>query len=1142
MKVSSLPGRRWRIFFLIVAAYLATGEPALLLAEFSGYATPVFPPAGIAMAFCFAAGFETLPAIFIGAFLLNFWIGFSKTYHFGSVEIASGLCLAIASTLQAGIGGWALRRFVGYPAPLDKIADHARFLAITPLACLTSASLSTLALYWLGALSASEARTVWVAWWLGDTLGVMMVFPLVMTAFGEPRRLWKKRALTVALPMSVAFVLFILVFLQTNKWETEETLSVFRYTSQKAEEVIETSLNGRGALVEAVRALMTGNDEITRKEFSRFSKDILSRYPTILALAWAPGISKHYPVAFLEPSTAGGFPNLDSNPLWKEALLKAVSTGRLVATAPTGKNDQVLFMLGVREGRYTGVVFAVIKMDVLLSGRVLATNGAIYARLVDLDSGLPLYDTFPRNAKVLSRNDFEFGSRKYAFETAPTEAYLRDHRAWESWSVLAGGIFATGILGAFLLLGTGYAARIEREVRERSEELKQSEFRYHQLFEESAAVKLALDPENGKIVDANKAAEEFYGYSRNQLLSMKITDINTRSWAEISAEIENAANEKRLCFNFKHRLASGEIRDVEVYSGPVDLGGKTILYAIVHDITDRKKSEESLRRFTSIFEASSEAVMVVDSDNRIVAINPAFTDITGYALHEVEGKNPRIMASGRHDDAFYREMWRSLETYGYWQGEIWDKRKNGEVFPEWLTINTIYDEQGNVRERVALFSDITKKKEAEEQVWRQANFDDLTKLPNRSMFRDRLDFEIRKASRSGHAFALLFIDLDRFKEVNDTLGHEAGDRLLVEAAKRIASSVRDSDTVARLGGDEFTVILSDLPGDAHVENMATTIIQRLSEPFHLGKEQAYISGSIGITLYPSDAQQSSELIKNADQAMYVAKDLGKNRFAYFTPELQEAALERMKLTGELRNALSNGELQLAFQPIVALGTNSIVKAEALLRWANPRRGAVSPTEFIPLAEETGLIHEIGDWVFREAARWAKRWQERRENFQVSLNVSPVQLMVQSGGHSWPDHLSEIGLSGQSIVVEITEGVLLNASEAVAERLAHLRKAGIQIAIDDFGTGYSALGYLKKFDIDYLKIDRSFISGIENDSDDLALSMAIVAMAHSLSMEVVAEGVETEGQRAILPSIRCDYAQGYLYARPLPPDEFERLLG
>jgi len=1139
--MSGLPGGRWRIFFLIVTAYLVTGEPALLLAEFSGYAAPIFPPAGIAVVFCFAIGFEILPAIFVGAFLLNFWIGFSKTYHFGPVEIASGLCLAIASTLQAGIGGWALRRYVGYPAPLDKLADIARFLVIIPLVCLTSASLSTLSLHWLGTLDASEARTVWGAWWLGDTLGVLMVFPLVMTAFGEPRDLWKKRALTVVLPMSAAFVLFVLVFLQTSRWEKGEALSEFRLESQKATEVIHARLNARAALVEAVRALMTGTDEISQSEFSRFSKDILSRYPTIQALAWAPSTSPQYPVVLLEPPAADGFPNLDSNLQWQEALLKAMSTGQLVATAPTGKNDQVLLMLRVR-GRYQGVVFAILNMGELLTKVVNPQNGALYARLADLDSGLSLYDTFPHNAKALSRSNFEFGGRKYAFETAPTAAYLRNHQTWESWSVLAGGIFATGILGAFLLLGTGYAARIEREVKERTDELRQSEFRYQQMFEESAAVKLALDPENGKIVDANKAAEEFYGYPRSQLLSMKITDINTRPWAEISAEIEKAANEKLLCFNFKHRLASGEIRDVEIYSGPVDLGGKTILYAIVHDITDRKRSEESLRRFTSIFEASSEAVMVVDSNNRIVAINPAFSDITGYALHEVEGKNPRILASGQHDDSFYREMWRSLETYGYWQGEIWDKRKNGDVFPEWLTINTIYDEQGNVRERVALFSDITKKKEAEEQVWRQANFDDLTGLPNRSMFRDRLDFEIRKAARNGFAFALLFIDLDRFKEVNDTLGHEAGDRLLVEAAQRIASSVRESDTVARLGGDEFTVILSDLPGNAHVENMATTIIQKLAEPFHLGKERAYVSGSIGITLYPSDAEQSSELLKNADQAMYVAKGLGKNRFAYFTPELQEAALERMKLTGELRTALPNGELQLAFQPIVAIETNAIVKAEALLRWTNPRRGAVSPTEFIPLAEETGLIHEIGDWVFREAARWAKRWQNLRENFQVSLNVSPVQLMVQSGGHSWPDHLRELGLSGRSIVVEITEGVLLNASEAVAERLAHLRNAGIQIAIDDFGTGYSALGYLKKFDIDYLKIDRSFISGIETDSDDLALSMAIVAMAHSLSMEVVAEGVETQGQQAILPSIRCDYAQGYLYARPLSPDEFERLLG
>ncbi len=1115
----------WHLFLLIVAAYLATGEPALMLAESSGYATPVFPPAGIALAFCFAAGIDALPAVFVGAFLLNFWIGFSKTFHFGATEIASGLILAIASTLQSGAGGWLLRRLIGYPASFDKFSDLVRFLAVVPFVCLISSSISTLALYRLGAINASEYATGWGAWWMGDTLGVATTFPLVLVVFGEPREIWRKRLLTVALPMSIVFFMFVLVFLQTNKWEKGEALSEFRLESQRISELLETGLDEEAAPVETINALMGGGSSIERETFSRFCKDILSRHPAIKKLEWISG-----PTTYAEPADSA----IDlSRPVLSEMLKKASNPEKYVAFAtPDG-----LMLVALKTGGKNMAVLA-FSTESLFPDLI---GNAIHARLRDKGNGRVLYDTFPAKVTTHYVSTFEFGGRQYALETAPTSTYLKSHLPWQSWAILVVGILASGILGAFLLLGTGYTARIEQEVETRTNELKESETRYRQMFETNAAVKLLIDPESGAIADANRAAERFYGYSRNALLAMKIDEINLLPSEEIKLDIAKALEAKYHNFEFKHRLASGEIRDVEVYSGPVELGGKTMLYSIVHDITDRKLGEASLRRFTSIFEAISEGVMVVDPENAIVAVNPAFTEITGYAPEDVVGKTPRIMKSGRHDDAFYREMWLSLLTYGRWQGEIWDKRKNGEIFPEWLTINTIYDEEGNVRERVALFSDITKKKEAEEQVWRQANFDELTGLPNRSMFRDRLEFEIRKAVRSGASFALLFIDLDRFKEVNDTLGHETGDQLLVEAAGRIVSSVRESDTVARLGGDEFTVILSDLGENAHVENIASTIIQKLAEPFILNDESAYVSGSIGITLYPSDAQEFSELLKHADQAMYVAKSLGKNRFAYFTPELQEAAVERMRLIGELRNAVLNDELHLAFQPIVSLVTGDIVKAEALLRWTNPRRGAVSPTEFIPLAEETGLIHEIGDWVFRETAVWAKRWQEKRENFQVSFNVSPVQLMVQSDSHAWLDYLHEIGLSGRSLVVEITEGVLLNATATVSSRLEGLRNAGIRLAIDDFGTGYSALGYLKKFDIDYLKIDRSFISGIEKEEGDLELARAVAAMAHSLAMEVVAEGVETEGQKAALPIIRCDFAQGYLYSKPLPPVEFEALL-
>ncbi len=558
---------------------------------------------------------------------------------------------------------------------------------------------------------------------------------------------------------------------------------------------------------------------------------------------------------------------------------------------------------------------------------------------------------------------------------------------------------------------------------------------------------------------------------------------------------------------------------------------------------ERKRIEEELQLASMVYRNTSEAMMVTDEHNRIIAINPAFTQITGYSLNEVSGKDPKILSSGRQDVDFYRVMWSEILNTGLWQGEIWNRKKNGEIYPEWLTINTIFNQDGSIYRHVALFSDITDKVRTDELIWRQANFDLLTGLPNRRMFYDRLEQEIKKAHRAGLLLALLFIDLDRFKEINDTLGHQTGDILLVEAAGRIVSCVRESDTVARLGGDEFTVILSELSEGNHAEKIAQNIIAKLVEPFVLGNEMAYVSASIGITFYPTDALDVEHLLRNADQAMYVAKNAGRNRFSYFTRSLQEKAQSRLRLLNDLRAALGADQFMLYFQPIVELATGRIVKAEALLRWTHPERGLVSPMDFIPLAEETGLIHDIGDWVFREAARWAKRWIAfGNGSFQVSVNESPSQFQSENRDiDAWLGCLKEFGLSGQNVVIEITEGLLLNADSHVTDKLIHFRDAGIQVAIDDFGTGYSALSYLKKFDIDYLKIDQTFVRDLATDPSDMALSEAIVMMAHKLDLKVIAEGVETDEQKALLVQAGCDYAQGYLFSKPLPPAEFEALL-
>lgn len=428
------------------------------------------------------------------------------------------------------------------------------------------------------------------------------------------------------------------------------------------------------------------------------------------------------------------------------------------------------------------------------------------------------------------------------------------------------------------------------------------------------------------------------------------------------------------------------------------------------------------------------------------------------------------------------------------------------------------------------------------QLWKQANFDTLTGLPNRDMFQDRLAQEIKKSNRSGLPLALLLIDLDRFKEVNDTLGHDMGDILLQEAARRIVECVRGSDTVSRLGGDEFTVVLTQLGDASHIDDIARKIIATLAEPFILRGEITHVTASLGITMYPNDAGDIDDLMKNADQAMYAAKSNGRNCFSYYTATLQAAAQKRLRLTNDLRAALAENQFRVYFQPIVDLSTGRVNKAEALLRWIHPEHGMISPLEFIPLAEETRLIIGIGRWVRTESAAWCKHWNDVcPDEFQVSINKSPIEFMDESDNSSVATFLNELrehDLSGKNFVFEITEGLLLNTSSPVTDKLIGLRDAGIQVAIDDFGIGYSTLSYLKKFDIDYLKIDRSFIRDMAHDSDDLALCEAIIVMAHKLGLKVIAEGVETKQQHELLIRANCDYAQGDLYSRPVPPEEFE----
>lgn len=561
------------------------------------------------------------------------------------------------------------------------------------------------------------------------------------------------------------------------------------------------------------------------------------------------------------------------------------------------------------------------------------------------------------------------------------------------------------------------------------------------------------------------------------------------------------------------------------------------------DITERKLAEESMQLASMVYQNSSEAMVVTDSNGEIITTNPAFTDITGYSLDEIKERNPKLLVSRHQDKDVFKTMLHALNTTGHWQGEIQNRRKNGETYMALLTINSILNSDGSIQRRVAQFSDITDKKKSDEIIWTQANFDSLTGLPNRHMFLNQLEQEKKKAHRADRPMALLFLDLDRFKEVNDTLGHDMGDLLLKDVAQRLQNCVGDTDTVSRLGGDEFTVILGELESSHSAERVAQEILYQFSEPFLLGVETIYISPSIGITLYPYDGTQSTTLLKNADQAMYAAKEQGRNRYRYFTASMQEKAQHRRKLANDLRQALQNNQLELHYQPIVELATGNISKAEALIRWQHPDLGLVSPNEFIPVAEETGMIVELGDWVFRQAAHQASRWRAlHHHDFQISINKSPMQFRDRGNDiSSWLNHLQSLGLPGQAVTVEITEGLLLDASKTVTDKLFAFRDAGIQVSLDDFGTGYSSMSYIQKFHVDNIKIDQSFVRDLKAHSDDMAVCEAIIVMAHKLGMKVVAEGIETEEQRDLLAAAGCDYGQGFLFSTALPEEEFNQLL-
>jgi diguanylate cyclase (GGDEF)-like protein/PAS domain S-box-containing protein len=566
------------------------------------------------------------------------------------------------------------------------------------------------------------------------------------------------------------------------------------------------------------------------------------------------------------------------------------------------------------------------------------------------------------------------------------------------------------------------------------------------------------------------------------------------------------------------------------------------LRGTVQDITHRRNLEESMRMANLIYRTTSEAIVVTDAANRIVDANPAFTSQTGYEVRDVLGTVPHLFDSTMHDSGFYARLWQELTAKDHWQGEIADRNKDGSFTAKFVNVRVIRHPDGRIYRHVIQFNDISAQKEKDDLLWRQTNFDSLTGLPNRRLFLDRLKQDIKKAHGGNGGLGVLLLDLDRFKDINDSFGHAVGDRALIELTRRVASCVPADATMGRLGGDTFALVVSEFDRRPHLDTIAESVIKAIAAPLRLGAaETAYVSASVGISVYPDDATDADELVGNAEHAVHLAKRAGRGQFQYFTSSLQQQAHTKLMLTNDLRQALALRQLEVVYQPIVEVATGHIHKAETLLRWAHPRHGAVSPSRFIPLAEEVGLINEISDWVLCEAIASARRWYRMYGHVvELSVNISPTQF-EQRGPSSWLDRVVHSGLPRNSITVEITEGVLIQDADEVIHCLEELHAAGAKVSIDDFGTGFSALSYLKLFDIDYLKIDKSFINNLVSDGSDKALTEAIVDLAHRLGIQAIAEGVESIAQRDALAAIGCDYIQGYYYSQAVTRELFEKLL-
>lgn len=883
---------------------------------------------------------------------------------------------------------------------------------------------------------------------------------------------------------------------------------------------------------------------------------------------------EYVPISLIEPYSgsnlnAMGF-DLNSNPLIKPSLSLSRDTGLMSLT------KKVSLIQDAGKAIPASVMYVPIYDKAMPIGTVEERRKAILGwvsgpfrindliasleKQLDKDIGIEIYegDTMSDATRLFGNGvkyaglqairTIHIGGRQWTLVMYALPAF--DARFPENTQpqIVVGGVTLSLLFGWLIwLLGSG-RARAVGLAHKMTQELRDAQTDLECTLNAMPDIMFELDLE-GRYYHFHTSQASLLAAPAHQLLGMKISDVLPAEAASVCLSALQEANETGSSFGKQIEIPIGqELHWFELSVARKDNGAISSprFVMISRDITERKHSGSQLRIAAIAFEAQ-EGMIVTDADSKILRVNQSFTKITGYSAEEVIGRLPNILNSGRQDQHFYASMWDSVNHNGSWSGEIWNKRKNGEIYPEHLTITAVKDVNGAVTNYVATMTDVTESKAALDEINMLAFYDPLTHLPNRRLLIDRLNQALVSSARSKQKGALLFLDLDHFKTLNDTLGHDTGDMLLQQVAERLISCVRDGDTIARLGGDEFVVLLEDLGDEAlaaatRVETVAYKILQLLSQTYQLGSHQCHSTISIGATLFDEHHLEIDDLLKQADIAMYEAKSSGRNTLRFFDPKMQNAIASRVELEQQLRIAIELQQFKLHYQIQVDV-TGQTLGAEALIRWEHPERGLISPAAFIPLAEETGLILPIGQWVLDAACAQLKQWEQNRHtrHLKLSVNVSARQFHQPNFVEHVQSTVSRFAIDPSLLNLELTESMLLDDIYSMIASMNQLKEIGIRFELDDFGTGYSSLQYLKQLPLYQLKIDQSFVRDIANDSSDRTLVSTIISMAHSLNLQVIAEGVETEEQLEFLKRTGCYHYQGYYFSKPLPIDQFEALL-